>query len=192
MTGGKNSVRDTLAKQIDLSLVQEMDVICLSGRGVLSVIIQEETLQPLIVTGSPFSHVALALRPTGEELMWFEFAEKGGRFEDLTKYESCEKGLALMRPKSQFTNMGVKLCRMKAVKLAGTGYDATGLLGKLLHIIFGRKMWKKNPLSGAGYFCSAGVEAIYRIGGLYITPYRDVRLNEPKDFFISNELRRIV
>ncbi len=177
MTGGETKSKNALLKKLNLSLVKEMDVVCLSGKGLLSVIIQEDTLKPLMVTGSPFSHVALAMRPTGEELMWFEFAEKGGRFEDLDKYEQSEGGLALMRPKDQFLESAVKLCRMKAVKLAGTGYDATGLLGKLFHIIFGRKNWKKNPLSGAGYFCSAGIEAVYRSAGFFITTYEDVRLN---------------
>ncbi len=185
-----------LVHDISAERVREFDVVGKSGASILGIIIQEEedgTLQPQMLTQSQLSHVAIAIKKDFS-LRWFEFAAKGGAFSLLSKYLHADEkeGLVLLRSVAGFTDLQKESMRWKVDALEGLPYDATGLVGKLLHLFFRRRVLKKNPLSGSGYFCSAGVEFIYRAAGMRITEYDDVRLNEPKDFLLTDKLERVL
>lgn len=177
-----------LVTELNPNIIAEGDILCIQGTSPVAVIIQGD-LEPMMVTGSPISHVAIALKSNDDRLMWFEFAERGGAFEPLSHYLFFKKGAALLGWSVPLTNTETLRIRECALSLIGTPYDALGLFGKLLHIIFGRK-WLKNPLHGAGYFCSAGVEYVCRAAGRMVTFQPDVRTVEPKDIFASDALVR--
>lgn len=186
---------DPLVNEIHIDLTREFDALCISGKSIIGVIIQEESPGyqiPQIITSSRFSHVKIAVQDEQEHLCWYEFTKGGAKKSPLYKSLVSDEGLALVRPTVVFSELDIKIMRSTAWKLIGLKYDTPGLLGKLLHIIFGRKKWKRNPLSNSGYFCSAGVEFIYRAGGFRLTEYDDVRLNEPKDIYLNEQMERIV
>ena len=199
MIDGKKIMRfeDPLAKSIPENLIQEGDIGAISGKGFIAVAIQEMPdgrLMPQKLTGSRLSHIIIALRKDGK-LQWFEFTWKTGQFNPLSKYCGVEEpkvGYMVLRSVVDLRVKDIVAMRQKANELEGLPYDTPGLIGKIPHLIFRRKWLKKNPLSNSGYFCSAGVELITRAAGLWITDYKDVRLNEPKDFVLTDKLRRIL
>ena len=187
--------KTTLATHIPQQIVQPFDLCFSSGRGFVSAVIQDADMK--LLTGSQFSHVAIALEYKGE-LYWYEALAEGVVRSPMSRYcdkwmvaENKIKGVALSRLTVPIREVPAKLILVKANSLVGKRYDYIGLvlfLWRLFMKLFSREV--DTPHTEDRWFCSELVADVLNAGG--IKPVSQLpQSTSPQDLFESEIVKQV-
>lgn len=176
-------------KTIPVELVEEGDVVCVSGNSFISKAIKSG--MPKMFTKSEWSHCAVVVMDDFGNLEFIEANPEGVVRTPLDRYCSTNKdvdAVVLLRLKKPLTDAEYRNFYEWLEPQVGTKYDKAGLIGFALHIIFkiGNLFHHKKQ-----WFCSELVAEAFKRAGRPIS-YLPSELVSPRTVFESVELERIL